>query len=109
MYSVSSSPVIEQWFKSLTFMILQTSSDRLKLKNQETSENEDTDDSISSPEQKISKKDHYFINTMMTLHDTMDRSYKDISNKEPRFKRLEEHRKKPNFECIDSLTFFYAS
>jgi hypothetical protein len=41
---------------------------------------------VSSPENKISKKDPYFINTMKKLHDTMDKSSKSKEDKEPGFK-----------------------
>ena len=54
----------------------------------------DSDSQVSSPENKISKKDPYFINTMKKLHDTMDKSSKSKEDKEPGFKWLEAHRKK---------------
>jgi hypothetical protein len=47
----------------------------------------------SSPEYKISKKDHYFINTMLKIHDTMDKQHKDKNKKEPEFSRLEPYHK----------------
>ncbi|MFN9981764.1 MAG: hypothetical protein ACK53Y_17695, partial [bacterium] len=63
-----------------------------KRRNPSTPES-DSDSEISNPENKISKKDHYFINTMKKLHDTMDKSSKSKEEKEPGFKRLEAHRK----------------
>jgi len=56
--------------------------------------NSDSDSKISSPDNIISKKDHYLINTMIKLHDTMDKSLKTKEEKEPGFKHLESHRKK---------------
>jgi hypothetical protein len=53
------------------------------------------EDEVSSPEQKISKKDHYFINTMLKLHDTLDKNHlkatTEKEEKEPGFARLESH------------------
>lgn len=54
-----------------------------------------SDNSVrSSPENKVSKKDHYLINTMIKLHDTMDKTSKTKEEKKPGFKRLESHRKR---------------
>ena len=52
-----------------------------------------SDDEISSPDQKLSKKDHIFLSAMMKINDAMDKNHKDKSEKEPGFNRLEEHRK----------------
>ena len=46
-----------------------------------------------SPDPKISRKDQYFIHTMLKIHDTMDKNYKEKTDKEPGFLRLEDHRK----------------
>ena len=54
----------------------------------------DSESEISSPDNKISKKDHYLINTMIKLHDTMDKTSKSKEEKELGFKRLELHCKK---------------
>jgi hypothetical protein len=53
----------------------------------------DSESGVSSPENKILKKDHYLINTMIKLHDMIDKSSKNKEDKEPGFKRLETHRK----------------
>jgi hypothetical protein len=54
-------------------------------------------DEVSSPKRKISKKDHYLINAMLKLHESMDKnSLKQTlekEEKEPGFKRLESYRK----------------
>jgi hypothetical protein len=38
--------------------------------------------------------DNYLINSMIKLHDTMDRNSKSKEDKDPGFKRIELHRKK---------------
>jgi hypothetical protein len=51
------------------------------------------DENISSPEQKLSRKDHYIIHTMLKLHDTIDKNNLkqtlEKDEKEPGFPRLE--------------------
>ncbi|MFN9983583.1 MAG: hypothetical protein ACK53Y_26900, partial [bacterium] len=64
------------------------------------------------------KKDHYLINTMIKLHDTMDKSLKRKEEKEPGFNCLESHHKKlilnasalpPFTKAADNPTKFYTS
>jgi len=56
-----------------------------------TLDESDSDGSITSPDQKVSKKDQMFINALLKLHDSMDKTYKEKSAKEPGFSRMEEH------------------
>jgi hypothetical protein len=55
------------------------------------------DESTSSPETKISKKDKYFIHVMLKINESVDNSVfcimKEKEEKEPGFARLESHRK----------------
>jgi hypothetical protein len=46
-------------------------------------DNTDDDSKVSSPENKVSKKNHYLINTMIKLYDTMDKLSKSKEDKEP--------------------------
>jgi hypothetical protein len=91
LYSLASDPEVSDWFKSVTSLKLKTSSST-KRRNPSTPDS-DSDTDVSSPDNKVSKKDHYLINTMRKLHDTMDKNYKSKEEKEPGFKRLETHRK----------------
>ncbi len=97
LYTLTTSSAVQSWFSSVspTFRI------EKKVITKRTSSTDDndlsSDDEISSPDQKISKKDHYFISTMMKLHDTMDRNNlkqsREKDEREPGFNRLELHRK----------------
>lgn len=55
------------------------------------------EESVSSPEQKQFRKDHYFIHTMMTLRYTMDKNNLkqalEKDEKRTRHPQLESHRK----------------
>jgi hypothetical protein len=75
----------------VTSLKLKTSS-LTKRRNPSTPDS-DSDSDVSSPNNKVSKKDHYLINTMRKLHDTMDKTSKSKEEKKPGFKRLETHRK----------------
>jgi hypothetical protein len=92
-YSVATTPAIETWFKSVSIAVLHSDSNRSKRQASCDSDHSDSEDEVSSPDQKLSKKDHYFLSTMMKINDAMDKNYKDKSDKEPGFNRLEEHRK----------------
>jgi hypothetical protein len=91
LYSLASDPEVSDWFKSVTSLKLKTSSST-KRRNPSTPDS-DSDSDVSSPDNKVSKKDHYLINTMRKLHDTMVKNYKSKEEKEPGFKRLETNRK----------------
>jgi hypothetical protein len=94
LYSADTMPAIDQWYKSVSFICLQSApSNRAKRQAQRDETNSDSDEDVSSPDQKLSKKDHYFLSTMLKINDAMDKNYKDKSEKEPGFNRLEEHRK----------------
>jgi hypothetical protein len=80
---------MSEWFKQLKKSLLAQPSS--KKRQAPPSPASDLESGISSPDQKMSKKDHYLINTMITLHDTMDKSSKSKEEKEPGFNRLEAH------------------
>lgn len=92
LYSLSSNSEIENWFQSLP--VFATKYQPIPRKSISMNKESETEDSISSPERKISRKDNYLINTMIKLHDTMDRNSKNKEDKDPGFNRLEVHRKK---------------
>jgi len=91
LYSLSQDKDVSLWFKQLLPLTDKPKTPN-KRRNPATPES-DSDSTIYSPNNKISKKDHYFINTIKKLHDTMDKSSKSKEEKEPGFKRLEAHRK----------------
>jgi len=116
LYSLASDSEVSHWFNSLP-ALKQKKTSSIKRHNPSTPDS-DSDSEISSPENKISKKDHYLINTMMKLHDTMDKSSKTKEEKEPGFKRLESHRKQlilnasavpPFTRAATSPTEFYTA
>jgi hypothetical protein len=92
-FSVNLSPEVNRWFESLVSSLLRPRSSRQKRQNSDTFLESDSEDSESSPDQKVSRKDKIFINTMLKLHDSMDKSYREKSDKEPGFSRLERYRK----------------
>jgi len=92
-YSVDTTPEIESWFQAVSFMNLKVSSIRAKQQQQRDEDSSDSNDDISSPEHKISKKDRVFLSMMLKINNTMDKTYKDKYNKGPGFIRLEEHHK----------------
>jgi len=115
-YSLLADADISSWFKSIS----KSSNNKSETKKRTNPATLDTDSEsgTSSPENKISKMDHYLINTMIKLHDTMDKSSKSKEDKEPGFKRLESHRKKlilnasalpPFTQAADEPTEFYSS
>jgi hypothetical protein len=94
LYSLSSSIEIENWFSSLPIFI-NTNKNRSHLRKENPSiKDSDNDTSSTSPDRKISRRDDYLINTMIKLHDTMDKNTKNKEEKDPGFNRLEDHRKK---------------
>jgi hypothetical protein len=94
LYSLSSSTEIDNWFKSIPVFI-HREKNRSKLRNDSPTINgSDSETSIPSPERKISRKDDYLINTMIKLHESMDKSSRNKEDKDPGFNRLELHRKK---------------
>jgi len=118
MYSVVSTPEIDRWFESISMVALRPRLHRAKRHSIETPLDFSSDDSMSSPDQKISRKDQVFINTMLKLHDSMDKSTREKSDKEPGFSRLEEHRKNlilnasahpPFSSAANSPTEFYMA
>jgi hypothetical protein len=92
-YSVDTTTVIDTWFQRILFANLKFSSIRGKCQQQRDEDSSVSDKDISSPEHKISEKDRVFLSTMMKINEAMDKNYKEKSDKEPGFRRLEEHRK----------------
>jgi hypothetical protein len=92
-YSVDTTPAIDSWFQALSFNNLKVLSIRGKHQQQRDDDISDSDDDISSPDHKILKKDQVFLSTMPKINDAMDKNYKEKSDMEPGFSRLEEHRK----------------
>jgi hypothetical protein len=92
LYSLANDQKVTEWFSSVCHKINIKRSIASKRQAPSTPDS-DSESGVSSPEEKISKKDHYLINTMIKLHDTIDKSSKNKEYKEPGFKRLETHRK----------------
>jgi hypothetical protein len=94
LYSLSSSIEIENWLKSLPIFAVKDIHQNTKGSKDITHDDSNSDESILSPERKISRKDNYLINTMIKLHDTINKSSRNKEEKDPGFTRLELHRKK---------------
>jgi hypothetical protein len=109
LYSVASTPEINQWFESVFILALRPHHSRTKHQSVEASLDLDSDGSISSPEQKISRKVQVFINAMLKLHDLMNKSSHEKSDKEPGFSWLEEHRKNLILNASASPPFTVAA
>jgi hypothetical protein len=118
LYSLSSSTETKSWFKSLPVFSNNVKNWlNLHIENSTTNES-DNNASVSSPQRKVSRKDDFLINTMIKLHETMDKSSKIKEEKDPGFNRLELHWKKlilhasavPPFDTeAPSPTEFYQS
>ncbi len=96
LYSLASSPEIRNWFSTLSLACLPVPRHGPK-RNSSTDSSDSDSENIPSPNQKMSRKDHYLIHTMLKLHETMDQNYLkqtlEKEEKEPGFNRLEPHRK----------------
>ena len=93
-YSMVCSPTVDKWFERLGASTTPVRLQKIpKRPNPALLDTPDSADSSDSPDHKMSRKDQYFIHTMLKIHDTMDKSYKEKSDKEPGFARLEAHRK----------------
>jgi hypothetical protein len=92
-YSIVSNPEIDSWFNKLDFIRCAQEKTGSKKRNPVLITSPDSESSAMSPDPKISRKDQYFIHTMLKIHDTMDKNYKEKTDKEPGFLRLEDHRK----------------
>jgi hypothetical protein len=83
----------------LTTIGKQNSTQGKKSKHEIKLTNEDDDSSDSNPAQKISRtdKDNYFINTMLKIHESVDKSLSksatEREEKEPGFNKLEPHKR----------------
>jgi hypothetical protein len=114
LYSLSTDAETLDWFRLISTSLLSKKTTSNKRQNPATPE-DDPDSASTSPEHKISKKDHYLINTMIKLHNTMDKTSKNKEEKEPGFNRLESHHKNlilnasatpPFSSAVDSPTEF---
>jgi hypothetical protein len=95
LYSLASNNDINHWFSLLKLNIMPVPRCGPKRPSIETTSSDD--ENISSPEQKLSRKDHYLIHTMLKLHDSIDKNNLkqtlEKDEKEPGFHRLEQHTK----------------
>jgi hypothetical protein len=91
LYSLSSNKEIDNWHQALPLMSSHKQINHHP--NYKTNES-NSKACIQSPKKKISRKDNYLINTMIKLHDTIDKNSKNKEEKDPGFTRLELHRKK---------------
>jgi hypothetical protein len=92
-YTLANSQEIQDWHSLISpYKVAPTSIDIQR--PLDPAHQSDCDSEVPSPERKISKKDHYFINTMLKLHETMDKN----SLKQT----LEKEEKEPGFSCLES-------
>jgi hypothetical protein len=116
--SIVSNPEIDRWFDKIVTLKSAKGTAGLKRRSSSALGSPDSENSTVSPESKVSKKDQYFLHTMLKIHDTMDKNYKEKSDKEPGFARLEDHRKNlilnasaipPYRRKASSATEFYST
>jgi hypothetical protein len=97
-YTLTTSLDIQAWFTSLLSTIHLEKKTTPKQPHSLDTDESSYDAQSTSPDHKVSRKDHFFINTMLKLHDTMDRSIlkqnKDKAERKPGFTCLEQHREK---------------
>lgn len=93
LYTLATTSAIQIWYSSLSASC--KIDIRTQPKRSTSAELHEADgNEVSSPEHKISRKDHYFINTMLKLHDTLHKSHlKATTEKEER---------EPGFTCLES-------
>jgi hypothetical protein len=123
-FSMTNSGDVKDWFESTTNSIkISLPIPRKRLNFSEPNNTTLSDESdLSSPDQKISRKDQHFISAMLKLNETINenilKSIKDKEDKEPGFNRLETHKKNlilnasasPPFDTSASNpTEFYAT
>ena len=92
LYSLSLDQETSTWFKSIQLLKGESSSSNKRI-NPSTPVS-DSESETSSPDNKISKKDHFLINTMNKLDDTMDKTSKTKEERKPGFNRFESHHKR---------------
>jgi len=122
LYQVSSNLEVQAWFKSLKqeYELLPRNNSKCS-KEHSIDSNSSGNESFSSPENKISKKDKYFLHAMLKINESVDKnllhSTLEREEKEPGFSRLEPHRKNfilnasaiPPFESkVSKPTEFYT-
>jgi hypothetical protein len=93
LYSLATNLDIQNWFSTLKLKTMPIPRHGPKRTAMDTPT---TDDEIAfSPEQKLSRKDHYLIHTMLKLHESIDKNTlkqtQEKDEKEPGFHRLELH------------------
>ena len=82
-YSADTNPMIDLWFQAVSFSNLEGISNCAKRHQQRNDDSSDSDDDVSSPECKISKRDRVFLSTMLKINDAMDKNTKEKLDKEP--------------------------
>jgi hypothetical protein len=92
-YSADTNPMIDLWFQAVSFSNLEGISNCAKRHQQRNDDSSDSDDDVSSPECKISKRDRVFLSTMLKINDAMGKNTKEKLDKEPGFSQIEEHSK----------------
>jgi hypothetical protein len=84
---------IQDWFSSIAPTIVSFPKHTLQRKAPLFDSSDSEKDENSSPEWKVSRKDHFIINTMLKLHESMDKNNLKQSTerekKEPGFNILE--------------------
>ncbi len=96
-YSLATTDKIEKLYTSISLATQLSAPSNLKHPKPAHDNSSDLEDCVSSPDQKVSKMDHYLLNTVLKLHETLDKSNQKITQekeaKEPGFHRLEPHQK----------------
>ncbi len=98
LYAFDTSIDTRNWYSSIMLSgnLLHTNPTSRTEKHMKPDSHSD-DDQVDSPASKISRRDHYFINTMLKLHESVDKSLlrttSEREEKDPGFNRLEPHKK----------------
>lgn len=123
LFTFDPSPSVSNWFNSIKMASGISRPTKLKRpSDRHTNIELSDDDDIESPENKISRKDKQFFQTLLKINDKIDndllKSNQDREDKEPGFNRLEPHRKNlilnasappPYDQAADSPTEFYTT
>jgi len=97
LYTLSTSPEIQDRFLSISPVVVTLPKHAIQRKTSSFNSSDLEDDEISSPERKVSRKDHFIINTMLKLHESMDKNNLkqtlEKEEKEPGYSKLEPYHK----------------
>jgi len=96
LYSLASNQEIDSWFSSLPVFInpIATQTNKHQAPPSPADSHSHDTNSPLQKENKSSRKDDYLINTMIKLHDTMDKNSKTRKENDPGFHRLESHQQR---------------